>query len=40
MRRGGQRKRTPAMRLRAKEAQGHGDKLGARNRRMGAQRDG
>jgi hypothetical protein len=32
IRRGGRRKRTPVMRPGAKEAQGHGDELCARNR--------
>jgi hypothetical protein len=40
IRRGGQRKRTPAMRPWAKEAQGHEGKLGVRNRLMAARRDG
>jgi hypothetical protein len=37
---GVRRERTPAMRPRAKEAQGHGGELCARKRRMVARRDG
>jgi hypothetical protein len=40
MHRGGGRKRTPATRPGAKEAQGHGDELCTRNRRMAAPHDG